>query len=85
MVDGGGSGVEVGSTKGDAEAVDVYGKRPNETVFTVLARVMHLPYIDARPLLVAGQPQTNEYYTVFVRNDQQYGVPSAIIKVVVTA
>jgi hypothetical protein len=45
---------------------------------------MHLPYIDARPLLAAGKPETREYYTVFVRNDQEYGQPSATIKVVVT-
>jgi len=45
--------------------------------------VMHLPYIDARPLLVAGQPETREYHTVFVRHDQPYGQPSATIKVVV--
>ena len=32
-------------------------------------RVMHLPYIDARPLLAAGQPETREYHTIFVRND----------------
>ena len=44
---------------------------------------MHLPYIDARPLLAANQPETREYYTVFVRHDQQYGQPSATIKVVV--
>jgi len=45
--------------------------------------LMHLPYIDARPLLVANKPETREYYTIFVRNDQQYGQPSATIKVVV--
>ena len=45
--------------------------------------LMHLPYIDARPLLAANQPETREYYTVFVGHDQQYGQPSATIKVVV--
>jgi hypothetical protein len=77
-------GAEIGSTKGDAEAVDVYGQRDGDAAPVHLARVMHLPYIDARPLLVAGKPETRAYYTVFVRNDQQYGQPSAIIKVVVT-
>ena len=78
-----GGGVEIKSTKGDAEAVDFYGQREGDAVPVHLARVMHLPYIDARPLLVANKPETREYYTIFVRNDQQYGQPSATIKVVV--
>jgi len=77
-------GAEIGSTKGDAEAVDIYSRRDGDTAPVHLARVMHLPYVDARPLLVAGKPETREYYTIFVRRDQQYGQPSATIKVVVT-
>ena len=77
-------GAEIKSTKGEAEAVDVYGQRDGDAAPVHLARVMHLPYIDARPLLVAGKPETREYHTLFVRHDQQYGQPSAIIKVVVT-
>ena len=77
-------GAEIKSTKGDAEAVDVYGQRDGDAAPVHLARVLHLPYVDARPLLVANKPETREYHTVFVRNDQQYGQPSAIIKVVVT-
>ena len=77
-------GAEIGSTKGDAEAVDVYCRRDGDAAPIQLARVMHMPYIDDRPLLVAGKPETREYYTVYVRNDQEYGQPSATIKVVVT-
>jgi hypothetical protein len=77
-------GAEIGSTKGDAEAVDVYCQRDGDAAPIRLARVMHLPYIDARPLLVAGKPETRQYYTVFVGHDQEYGQPSAIITVVVT-
>ena len=78
-------GAEIGSNKADAEAVDIYGQRDGDLAPLRLARVMHLPFIDARPLLVPGKPETREYYTVFVRNDQEYGQPSATIKVVVTA
>ena len=77
-------GAEIGSTKADAEAVDIYSKRDGDAAPILLARIMHLPYIDTRPLLVAGKPEMREYYTVFVRNDQEYGQPSATIKVVVT-
>jgi hypothetical protein len=77
-------GAEIGSTKGEAEAVDVYCQRDGDAAPIRLARVMHLPYIDARPLLVPGKPETRQYYTVFVGHDQEYGQPSATIKVVVT-
>ncbi len=78
-------GAEINSTKGEAEALDVYCQRDGDAAPIHLMRVMHLPYIDARPLLAAGQPETREYHTIFVRNDQQYGQPSATIKVVVTS
>ena len=77
-------GAEIKSTKGDAEAVDIYSQREGDAVPVRLARVMHLPYIDARPLLAANKPETREYYSIFVSHDQEYGQPSAIIKVVVT-
>ena len=76
-------GVEIKSTKGEAEAVDIYSRRDGDAAPVHLARVLHLPYVDARPLLVAGKPETREYHTVFVSHDQQYGQPSATIKVVV--
>jgi len=76
-------GAEINSTKGEAEAVDIYCQRDGDAAPVHLARVMHLPYQDVRPSLAAGKPETREYYSVFVRNDQQYGQPSATIKVVV--
>lgn len=79
-----GGGVEIKSTKGDAESVDIYSQRDGDAAPVQLARVLHLPYIDARPLLAASKPETRSYYTVFVRNDQPYGQPSATIKVVVS-
>lgn len=78
-----GGGVEIKSTKGDAEAVDIYSRRDGEAAPVQLARVLHLPYVDTRPVLVANKPETRDYYTVFVRNDQEYGQPSATIKVTV--
>ena len=78
-----GGGVEINSTKGDAEAVDIYSQRDGDAAPVQLARVMHLPYLDARPLLVAGKPETRTYYSIFVSHDQQYGQPSATIKIVV--
>jgi len=78
-----GGGVEINSTKGDAEAVDIYSQRDGDAAPVHLARVMHLPYLDARPVLVANKPEARTYYTVFVSHDQPYGQPSATIKIVV--
>ena len=78
-------GAEIKSTKGNAEAVDIYSKRDGDADFVLLKRVMHFPYIDSRPLLVAGKPEKREYYGVFVRHDQPYGDASAIITVIVSA
>jgi hypothetical protein len=80
-----GGGAEIKSTKGGAEAVDIYSKRDNDADFVFLKRVMHFPYRDNRPLLVAGKPEKREYYGVFVRHDEPYGDASAHITVIVSA
>lgn len=41
------------------------------------------PYVDNRPLAVAGQAETREYYLRGILKDVEIGVPSDVIKVVV--
>jgi hypothetical protein len=68
---------------GRAEELAIYEKRGTETAFSLLAVVAHPHFVDTRPLLVAGQPETR-YYQIFYRShDAEYGVASDII--VVTA
>ena len=78
-------GAEIKSNKGDAEAVDVYGKRDGDADFVFLMRVLHFPWVDNRPLLVAGKPEKREYRAMFIRKNQPYGNMSAIITVIVSA
>jgi len=78
-------GAVIKSTKGKAEAVDIYCRRDSDADFVFLKRVMYFPYLDNRPLLVAGKPEKREYYGVFVRHDQPYGNASAIVTVIVSA
>jgi len=53
--------------------------------FKKIATDYHSPYIDNRPLAVAGQAETREYYLRGIVNDAEIGVPSDVIKVAVGA
>ena len=78
-------GAQIKCTKGDAEAIDIYCQRDGDANPVFLKRVMHFPYVDNRPLLVAGKPEKRSYYGIAVRHDEQYGDPSATITVIVSA
>ena len=78
-------GAEIKSTKGDAEAVDLYCQRDGDAAPTLLARCLHFPYLDARPLLVAGKPEKRTYTGMFIRHNQPYGRMSASLTVIVSA
>ena len=78
-------GAELKSTKGDAEAVDIYCKRDNDADFVFLVRALHFPIIDSRPLLVAGKPEKREYRAKFNRQNQPYGNMSLILTLIVSA
>ena len=78
-------GAELKSTKGDAEAVDIYSKRDTDPDFVFFMRALHFPVIDTRPLLVAGKPEKREYRAKYIRQNQPYGNMSAIITVIVMA
>ena len=77
-------GVLIKSTKGKAEAVDLYCKRDGDADFVRLMRVLHFPYVDNRPLLVLGKPEKREYRALLVSHDQPYGNASGIITVIVS-
>jgi len=78
-------GAQLKCTKGDAQAVDIYSQRDGDANPVLLKRVMFFPYVDNRPLLVAGKPEKRTYFGIAVRHDQQYGDPSATITVIVSA
>jgi hypothetical protein len=50
---------------GVSEGVHIYGMRDGEAGFTLLASETHSAYVDNRPLLVAGKPETRQYKSVF--------------------
>ena len=65
----------------NSEGVNIYSRREGDTDFKFLARDTELaapesdeggpPYVDNRPMLVAGKPELREYKAVFVVGDQE--------------
>jgi hypothetical protein len=70
--------VEVSFGKMLAEGVHIYGKRDGEAGFTYLSSETHSAYVDNRPLLVAGKPETRQYYAVFFIGKAEIGLQSDI-------
>jgi hypothetical protein len=71
--------VELDFNKKDAEGVHIYGLRDGETGFSFLASETHAAYVDNRPLLVAGKPETRQYKAVFFIGKSEIGLPSAVV------
>ncbi|MBI5684191.1 MAG: hypothetical protein HZC54_03835 [Verrucomicrobia bacterium] len=72
---------EIKFTKGDSDGVNLYSQLEGETDFSFLARDTHSPYVDNRPLRVAGKPERRKYMARYLKNDQEYGTDSDIITV----
>jgi hypothetical protein len=70
--------VEVDFNKMSAEGVHIYGMRDGETGFTLLASETHAAYVDNRPLLVAGKPETRQYKAVFFLGKSEIGLESDV-------
>jgi len=77
-------GAIIKSTKGDAEAVDLFCKRDGDADFVFIMRVLHFPYVDDRPVLVSGKPEKREYRAMFIRKNKPYGSMSGILTVIVS-
>jgi hypothetical protein len=72
--------VEVGFNKMSAEGVHLYGMRDGDAGFTLLASETHSPYVDNRPLLAAGKPETRNYKAVFFLGKSEIGLPSGVVQ-----
>jgi hypothetical protein len=70
----GGGIVELQFTKSTAEGIKIFSKRGEETDFTFLATDLHPPYVDTRPMLVAGKSELREYRAKFMVDDQVVGL-----------
>ena len=67
------------------DQLEIHSKRGNETEFTLVAFDTNSPYLDARPPLVAGQPENRQYKARFRKNDLPVGDWSDIVEVTARA
>jgi hypothetical protein len=74
-------GVILNWTKADFDGVQVEAQRGNETAWTMLDKDFKSPFIDARPNLVANQPEQRRYRMIYLLNDQIVGAYSDTINV----
>lgn len=65
--------VELTFAKHKTDGINLYSQRDGEAGYTFLARDTASPYVDNRPLLVAGKPETRKYKAVYVVGDDEVG------------
>ncbi|MGA2029814.1 MAG: hypothetical protein ABSG87_07055 [Verrucomicrobiota bacterium] len=70
--------VEVDFNKMSAEGMHIYSMRDGDAGFTLLASETHAAYVDKRPLLVAGKPETRQYKAVFFLGKSEIGLESDV-------
>lgn len=73
----------VGFKKEGLSGISLYRKRGEETVFTFLAKDTYPPYLDSEPKLVEGQPEAREYKAFFLDSDDEVGLESDVVKILV--
>lgn len=75
--------VELAFPKGKSDGVNIYTQRDGDATWVFLARDTESPYVDTRPLLVAGKAEVRRYRAVYVLGDDEVGLPSDEISVAV--
>ncbi len=73
--------IEVGFNKIQAEGVHIYEDRAGTGVFNYLGSETHSPYVDNRPLLTPGKPETRRYKAVFFIGKAETGLESDIVEI----
>ena len=75
--------VKGGFYKGQSNGGRVDSRRGTETVFTTLTNVNRAKFIDDRPNLVVGTPETRQYRIWYLRGDVVVGIVSVIVTITV--
>ncbi|MBD9358404.1 hypothetical protein [Methylomonas albis] len=72
-VDQTGGVVVLNFIKSKSDGINIYCQREGEPDFIFLARDTIPPYVDNRPLLVAGKPELRRYTAVYILKDAEVG------------
>jgi len=72
--------VEITFNKLNADGVHIYSQRDGDSGWVQLAKENYSPYVDNRPLLAAGKPETRKYKGIFVVADAEIGLESDVVE-----
>ena len=78
-----GNAVIIKFDKQSMEGVKIYCKRGSEASFSFLEKDVESPYTDDRPKLDPAAPEERSYYAFYVEHDDEIGMQSDIITVIV--
>lgn len=73
-VDQTGGQVILNFNKLKSDGINVYSQREGDGDWVLLGRATVSPFLDKRPLLIAGKPELRRYTAVFMQKDQEIGV-----------
>jgi hypothetical protein len=71
--------------RGQLDGVHVECMRGNETVFSYFVTATKTTFVDSRPNLIAGQPETRHYRLWYIVKDEVVGIVSADFSITVAA
>jgi hypothetical protein len=77
--------IELGFASLGYTGLRIYSRREGESALTFLAVDTDPPYVDTRPLALAGKPEVREYQARYLDGDDEVGLPSDIVKAVARA
>lgn len=66
-------GVQIDFNKSKSDGVKLWSKRDGDADWVFLALDTQSPYVDNRPVLVAGKPETRRYRALYVSADTDIG------------
>lgn len=65
--------------KPHAEGVHIQCKLDGQADYSLLASATHSPFVDNRPLAVAGKPETRSYRAIYFYGTAEFGLMSAVV------
>ncbi len=69
--------------KNGTDGIKIYSRRGHESDFSFLAVDTQSPYNDTREKLDSAKPEQREYYAYYFESDNEIGLASDVLKVVV--
>ena len=60
-------------SKYNSDGVNIYSMREGDTEWTLLHRASISPFMDVRPLLQLGEPESRRYSAIYILNNEEIG------------